>query len=93
MLLAANTDLCTLVAMTPQSWALSVFLNLFNNEKWFFAFFIKLILLGVGFLDWTSAEIGYSFDKKAINSFFIIEKIQKYRKCPALQWMSHQWPC
>ena len=26
-----------------QSWALEVFLNLFNNEKGFFAFFIKLI--------------------------------------------------
>ena len=26
-----------------QSWALSVFFNFFNNKKWFFAFFIKLI--------------------------------------------------
>ena len=33
-----------------QSWALSVlFFNFFNNKKWFFAFFIKLIWLGVGF--------------------------------------------
>ena len=68
-----------------QSWALSVFFNFFNNKKWCFAFFIKLIWLGVGFLNWTSAEIGYSFDKKAIKSFFIIEKIKKkHRKCPAL---------
>ena len=51
----------------------------------FFAFFIKLTLLGVDFLNWTSAEISFSFDIKAIKSFFIIEKIQKYRKCPALQ--------
>ena len=26
-----------------QSWALEVFFNFFNNKKWFFAFFIKLI--------------------------------------------------
>ena len=42
-----------------QSWALSVFFNFFNNKKWFFAFFIKLIWLGVGFLNRTGAEIGY----------------------------------
>ena len=38
---------------------LSVFLNFFNNEKCFFAFNIKLIWLGVGFLNSTGAEIGY----------------------------------
>ena len=42
-----------------QSWALSVFLNFFNNKKWFFAFLIKLIWLGVGFLNGKGAEIGY----------------------------------
>ena len=42
-----------------QSWALSVFLNFFNNKKWFLAFFIKLSWLGVGFLNMTGAEIGY----------------------------------
>ena len=46
-----------------------------------FAFVIKLIWLGVGFLNRTGAEIGYYLDKK---SFFIIEKIKKYLKCPAL---------
>ena len=40
-----------------QSWETSVFLNFFNNKKWFFAFFIKLIWLGVGFLNMTGAEI------------------------------------
>ena len=25
-----------------QSWALEVFLNLFNNKKWYFCIFIKL---------------------------------------------------
>ena len=48
-------DLCQ---GTQQSWALSVFLNLFNNKKLFFAFFIKLIWLGVGFLKRTGAKIG-----------------------------------
>ena len=42
-----------------QSWALSVFFNFFNNKNDFFAFFIKLILLGVGFLNRPGAEIGY----------------------------------
>ena len=42
-----------------QSWALSVFLNFSNNKKWFFPFFIKLIWLGVGFLNRNGAEIGY----------------------------------
>ena len=42
-----------------QSWALSVFFNLFNTKKLLFAFFIKLIWLGVGFLNRTAAEIGY----------------------------------
>ena len=43
----------------------------------FFAFFIKLIWLGVGFLNRAGAEIGYLiwFFKNAIKSFFIIEKI------------------
>ena len=26
-----------------QSWALEVFLNFFNNKKWFFCIFIKLV--------------------------------------------------
>ena len=38
----------------------------------------------MGFLNRTGAEIGYKFDKNAIKSFFIIEKVKKYRKCPAL---------
>ena len=42
-----------------QSWALSVFFHFFNNKKWFFAFFIKLIWLGVCFLNKTGAEIDY----------------------------------
>ena len=39
-----------------QSWALSVFLNFFNSKKLFVAFFIKLIWLGMGFLNRTGAE-------------------------------------
>ena len=41
-----------------------VFFNFFNNNKRFFAFFIKLIRKGVGFLNRTGAEIGYCLDKK-----------------------------
>ena len=62
-----------------------------------FGIFIKLIWLGVGFLNITGAEVGYQLDKKnAKISFFNVEKMQKYhflllkkknqkyRKCPAL---------
>ena len=42
-----------------QSWALLIFLNVFNNKKWFFASFIKYIWFWVGFLNGTGAEIGY----------------------------------
>ena len=42
-----------------QTWALEVFLNFFNNKKWFLAYFIKLIWLGVGFLNRICAEIVY----------------------------------
>ena len=47
------------VPTSAQSWALSVFLIFFTSKKWYFAFFIKLIWLGVGFLNRTGAEIGY----------------------------------
>ena len=35
------------------------FFNFSNNKKWVFAFFIKLIWLGEGFLNRTGAEISY----------------------------------
>ena len=62
-----------------------VFFNFVNNKKWIVAFFIKLIWLGVGFLNRTGAEIGYNFIKNARKIIFLIGKIKKYRKCPALR--------
>ena len=59
-----------------QSWALDVFLNFFNNKKWFFAFFIKLTWLGVGFLNRTGAEIGINLIENAKNSFFLLKKLK-----------------
>ena len=38
----------------------------------------------MGFLNRTGAEIRYQLDKSAKKSFFIIEKLKKYRKCPPL---------
>ena len=75
-------DLAALVGLGPlkaadsanQSWVLSVFFNLFNNKKWSFAFFIKLIWLGVGFLNRTGAEIGYHLHKKQKNHFLWLKK-------------------
>ena len=57
-----------------QSWALEVFLNFFNNKKWSFAFFIKLIWLGVGFLNRTGAEIDYLLYKKCKTHFLLLKK-------------------
>ena len=53
------------VSLSLQGWALSVFLKFFNNKKWFVVFFIKLIWLGVGFLNRTGAKIGYKLYKNA----------------------------
>ena len=69
---------------TVQRWALSVFFNFFNNKKWFFAFFIKLIWLGVGFLNRIGAEICYYNLTKNAKTNFFKNKFKKNRKCPAL---------
>ena len=58
---------------SDQSWALSVFLNVFSYEKWFFAYFIGLTWLGAGFFNKNVAEMGYYLHKKCKKSFFIIE--------------------
>ena len=60
-----------------QSWALSGFLNIFNNKKWFFSVFIKLIWLGVGFLNRTGVEIGYYLHKKCNSHFLLAKKFEK----------------
>ena len=62
-----------------QSWALEVFLNFFNNKKLFFAFLIKLIWLGVGFLNRTGAEIGYWLDKKCKKMILLFGAFQRLR--------------
>ena len=71
-----------------QSWALSIFLNFFNNKKWFFAFVIKLIWLGVGFLNRTGAEIGYWDDKKCKQIIFYEWKNVKIPKVPSFETQS-----
>ena len=65
------------MATLSQSWALSVFLHLFNNKELFFAFIIKLIWLGVTFLNRTGAEIGYQLFKKCKKNHFLLVKILK----------------
>ena len=45
--------------LSRHSWALAVFFNVFNFKNYIFAFFIKLIWLGVDFLNRNDAEIGY----------------------------------
>ena len=68
-----------MLQMTPwkaqvQSWALEVFLDFFNDKKWFFAFFIKLIWLGVFFLNRTGAEIGNQLAQKWKKNYFLLLK-------------------
>ena len=52
--------------------------------------FYQVNLTGIGFLNRPGAEIEaeiaeiINLIKNANKSFFIIEKVQKYRKCPAL---------
>ena len=81
---------------SAQSWALPVFFKFFNDKKWFFAFFNKLILLGVGFLNSLGAEMQkwvINLIKNAKKSVFIIEKVKKYRKCPPLARPSRHSLC
>ena len=54
-----DADIPKYISEWVQGWALSVFFNFFNNNEIFFARFIKLIWLGVGFLNKTGADIGY----------------------------------
>ena len=77
--------------LSGQRWTLSVFLNFFNNKKWFFAFFSKFIWLGVGFSNRTGAEIGYYLVKNAKKSFFIIEKTKKNTKSAQLWQLASLW--
>ena len=49
-----------------------------------FCLFYQVNLTGSGLLNRTGAEIGCQLDKKCKNVIFIIEKIKKYQKCPAL---------
>ena len=62
-----------------QSWALEVFLNVFNNKKLFVAYPISAPVL---FKKPTPSQI--NLIKNCKKSFFIIEKMKKYRKCPVL---------
>ena len=67
-----------------QSWALSIFLNFFNNKK-IFKYFLPSELFYFctsPIKKPTTSQI--NFIKNAKKSFFISGKVQKYRKCPAL---------
>ena len=74
-----------------QRWALSVFFIFFNNKKWFFPFFIKLVWLGVGFLNRTGAEVGYWLDKKCKKIIFYDWKNSKIPQVPSSA-SPYRWP-
>ena len=60
------------------------FLILFNNKNAFIAFFIKFITYFCTSPILKAHSESNELDKKCKKSFFIIEKIKKYRNCPAL---------
>ena len=72
-------------ASGTQSWPLSLFFfYFFNSKKGFFAFFIELIWLGVGFLYREGAEIGYQLDfLKMQKIIFYCWKNSKIPKVPS----------
>ena len=55
-----------------QSWALSVFFNFFNNKKWFYCIFIKLLTYFLLFKKPTPSQI--NFIKNAKNHFLLLKK-------------------
>ena len=69
--------------LAAELWALSGFLSFFNNKKWFFASSIKLIWLGVGFLNGTGAEIGYQLYNKCNQIIFYYRKNSKIPQVPS----------
>ena len=64
-----------------QSWELAVFLHFLMIKIKFFAFLIKLIWLGVDFLNRNGTEIGY---RVIVLKKYVLSIKKKYRKCPAL---------
>ena len=58
---------------------------LFQWQKMIFCIFYQINLTGRGLFNRTGAEIDYYLHKKCKKSFFFVEKIKKYLKCPALQ--------
>ena len=62
-------------------------------HKMIFCIFYQVNLAGSGLLNRTGAEIGYKLDKKCKKVIFIVEKIQIYRKCPALVYSAHCTQC
>ena len=69
-----------------QSWALELFLHFFNNEKWFFAFSIKLICLGMGLLNRTGAKIGHWLYKRCKKIIFSYWKNEQIAQVPSWLW-------
>ena len=73
---------------SEQSWALLVFFIFSIIKNYFVAFFTKLIWLGVGFLNRTSAEIGYYLYKKMQTNHFLLLKNFKNTESAQLCWVS-----
>ena len=68
-----------------QSWAHSVFLNFFNNKKWFFCIFyhVNNLFLHQSYLK-SPLPVKLAWQKMQTIIFAIEKIIPKYLKCPAL---------
>ena len=64
------------IVSVKQSWALSVFFNFFNNKKWFFKIFMKLITYFWQVLLKSPLPVKLTWWKMPKKSFFVIEKIK-----------------
>ena len=71
------------------TWGIFNFSIIKNN---FFAFFIKLITYSKPVLFKKPTPSQINLIKNAKKKKFFIEKIKKYRKCPALRMTHWQWP-
>ena len=67
----------------PKLGTFGIFEFFFNNKKWFFYIFYQVNNLFLRQSYFKSPLPIKLTDKKCKKSFFIIEKIKKFRKCPA----------
>ena len=72
--------------VTARAGHFRYFFYFFNKKKWFLTFFIKLIWLGLGFLNRTGVKICCQLDKKCTRIIFYYWKYSKIPKVPSSEF-------